>query len=855
MFWHKRNAGRQVLRHAFPMVICLAVLAANICHAAPSAKAADADVRGSQDLSLTRPWLPRLMPLTDDQRKVLAAFDARFRVPDVHPNGRGVDAATMAGLRKTIREDYGIHVERGRLVGKPIEYREADGGNHVPSDGIKMLDVMGTINRLADAYADATPGQVEELKSLFLDVCRHILDQGLTEGAPIARSPFGIPSSMYGWFGQSAGIFKLRQVLDEAGLLLPMSRAVAYWQNRSWLNEVPDPNNSDEWRCGYWHDLMVAIAAMPDTPEKWQRLSAALRYISLNITTGDAFSQALPPSGEFNHHGGFHLAYSYAMEKALDVVGRLHQSGLDVSAEAHERLRAYGRTTAWLVLDGTVATNLLLRSGGPEGKKSVADELRALADLGPSNASGTIDPEMAALYLAVIKNDSDGAMDKDAQRYRRAGISAAELSGAMAMPNRPALVWRTPGTLVSAAAMRPDFRGFEMYAWTQSNIQGRYSVYGSVMALQAGRKPAAAGYLPEQGWNWSLWPGATTFLADDVELTPRSNLGYGGNRSAVGGVNVLSKQTSLLDNVAVGSDAAGLFMVDFDSDGVHFRKSVFAVGGHVLVQTSDIGSTRHEPIVTTLYQDHLDDARQASMLEGETLTNANTERSIRVDKPLALRDAEGMDYTVLPVPGQPVPPTLRVLRRHQTWRLPYDRFLKDGFAKGLGKKGPLPENLSTQNYLDQFVPQVGDFALAYIDHGTAPRDAADAYLLTLPSSTAQDPSNTPRLLAQTKAGHAAFDPVTRTYAYAGFEPDTKWNQGPLLGLGRPASVLLREMPDGSLKLSVASWSVKDNAPFILVLKGNWKTSTSGGRAVAKNGETELSIPYASDLPQSLVLRN
>lgn len=803
---------------------------------------------------MARPWLPRLMPLTEDQRRILAAFDAHFRVPDVHPDGRGVDEATMAGLRKAVREDYGIHVERGRLVGKPIEYRETDGSNHAPAGGIAMLDVMRTINRLADAYADASPGQAEELKGLFLDVCRHILDQGLVEGAPISRSPFGIPSSMYGWFGQSAGIFKLRQVLDEAGLLLPMSRAVAYWQNRSWLSEVPDPNNSDDWRCGFWHDLMVAIAAMPDTPEKWQRLSAAMRYVSLNITTGEAFSQALPPSGEFNHHGGFHLAYSYAMEKALDVVGRLHQSGLDVSAEAHERLRAYGRTTAWIVLDGTVATNLLLRSGGPEGKKPVANELRTLADLGPTNASGTIDPEMAALYLAVIKNEKNDATDNDAQRYRRAGIAAAELSGAVAMPNRPALVWRTPGTLVSAAAMRPDFRGFEMYAWTQSNIQGRYSVYGSVMVLQAGRKPVTPGYMPEQGWDWSLWPGATTFLAGDLELTPRSDLGYGGNRSPVGGVSVLSNQVTLLNNVAVGSDAAGLFMVDFDSDGVHFRKSVFSVGGHVLVQTSDIGSTRPEPIVTTLYQDHLDDAQQASMLEGETLTNANTDRSIRVDKPLVLRDVEGMSYTVLPVPGQSAPPTLRVLRRHQTWRLPYDKFLKEGFAEGLGKHGSLPKNLSTEEYLDQFVPRAGDFALAYVDHGTAPRDAADAYLLTLPSSTTRDTSDMPRLLVQTRAGHAAFDPVTRTYAYAGFEPDTTWKQGPLLRLGRPASVLLREMPDGSLKLAVASWSVKDTAPFILVLKGNWKTSASGGRAVAKNGETELSIPYVSDLPQSLVLR-
>lgn len=825
------------------ILILTALLATQLVGFAQSAATEDV-----VDISRGRPWLPALAPLTAEQQNTLDAFNKAFRVPDVKPSGKGVKPEELAALRKKVREEYGIHWEGTVLQGQPIAFfgKQAK----LPSSPY-LRDVVATINGVVAAYGKASPAQENELKEMFLDLCRHILRAGLVEGAPPSKfsgSVLPIPSANYAWLNQTRGIVSMRPVLAEEGLLLPMMRAVSWWANPDWLDETPKPNNSDLWRCGHWLDLDRSIAAMPDSPEKWQRLMAMVRFFSNNIVVGDA----LPPSGEFAHHWGFHLAYSYAMPFVLRDALSLHQAGLELSSAARERLRAYGRTVTWMLMNDAYYTmNLSLRPGGL-GRKAMAGELRLLADLGEPDQSGPIDREMAALYLACAK---PAAKDEAAARYRVAGIAPTLLTGALALPTRPGLVWRRPETLVAVAGMRPHFRGFEVYGWNQC----RYPINGSVMVLKAGGEQPMPGFELERGWDWSLWPGATSVIESDAMLQPRRGLGYGGNRNPVGGVCVLANSdSSACDYLRQGADAAGLFMVDFDAgQRVTFRKSVFVVGGHVLVQTSGINSTRKEPAVTTLYQNHLDQTNQVSMLDGQALTGVATDLNIHLDQPHALTDAVGMNYRVLPVPGRTVQPALRVLRRHQTWRMCNDRYVKpECKEKAQQYKASFPPKLSSDEFLNLYQTLEGDFAVAYFDHGSAPKDAADAYVLT-PDPAKDSRSELPIILTQTKAGHAAFDEATRTYAYASFEPGVTWESGPLRRTGRPAAVLLREMPDQSLKLSIASWDLKNTASFSLTLKGAWQVlaaQTNRIAATMADHDTILDIPYTGDMPQTLTFK-
>lgn len=138
-----------------------------------------------------------------------------------------------------------------------------------------------------------------------------------------------------------------------------------------------------------------------------------------------------------------------------------------------------------------------------------------------------------------------------------------------------------------------------------------------------------------------------------------------------------------------------------------------------------------------------------------------------------------------------------------------------------------------------------------------PKDAADAFVLT-PATAKTDKTELPVILAQTKSGHAAMDAASRTYAYASFEPEVKWESGPLGRTGRPAAVLVREMPGDSLKLSLASWDIKNIAPFSLTVKGVWQVLDAEVNAVTAttaNHETHLEIPYLGDMPLTFQLKH
>lgn len=847
---------------------CLFVAVLSCVPAWLAAEAAASSAPGEDvvDLSKGRPWLPPLAPLTEAQQHVLTAFSRAFHVQEVVPDGKGVAADELKTLRKKVREEYGLRRDGAVLRGHPFGFFR---GSEKTGKGaaVSLPELVATINQVVAAYGRASREQESELREMFLDLCRHILNEELIEGAVPSQFPgalFPIASANYGWLHQSRGIISMRSVLADAGLLLPMMRAVSWWANPDWMDEVIKPQDSDFWRCGHWLDLERSIAAMPDSPEKWQRVTVMMRFFSSSIVGGDA----LPPSGEFSHHGGFHLAYSYAAGFVVGHTLRLHQAGLEVTPEARERLRAYGRTTAWLLMDERFAVNLALRPTSL-GSKSIAGELRTLADLGESGTAEPIDREMASLYLACTR--ADPAKDEAAARYRAAGIAPTVLHGALALPVRPGLVWRTPETLVSVAAMRPDLRGFEAYSWSQT----RYVLNGSVMVLKSGSEPLIPGFELDKGWNWSLWPAATSLLENDVALTPRALLRYGGNSIPVGGVCTLGATASVNAQLQQGPDAAGLFMVDFNGndDAATFRKSVFAVGGHVLVQTSGIDSKRKPaqaaPCVTALYQDHLATPEQASVLNGRPLAGARVAEEVAMDRPHSLTDAVGMNYVALPVPGAPRKPVLRVLRRHQSWRTLDARFIQRGFEPktdldrilanvAAGKSrwpNALPKEVSTAEFLNHFIPQEGDFALAYFDHGAAPENAADAFVLT-PEPAKAAGSALPVILEQTKSGHAAFDETTGTYAYAAFEPEVDWTTGPLARTGRPVAVLIRNMPDRTLKLAVASWDLKNADDFTLTLNGVWKLAAlvEGISATARNGATELKSRYSGDMPQTVELQ-
>src|SRR5690606_38647363 len=119
------------------------------------------------------------------------------------------------------------------------------------------------------------------------------------------------------------------------------------------------------------------------------------------------------------------------------------------------------------------------------------------------------------------------------------------------------------------------------------------------------------------------------------------------------------------------------------------RKSFFFLGNRIIALGTDIeNDDANHPTETTLFQRHLKRRDMAMMLSTEgVLTGFPLERTICTEEFVWMTDPQGNGYVV--PPGQ----TLKVSRQRQT--------------------SPHQKN-------DE--PTVGDFAVAWLSHGSAPRD-------------------------------------------------------------------------------------------------------------------------------------
>jgi hypothetical protein len=592
---------------------------------------------------------------------------------------------------------------------------------------------------------------------------------------------------------------------------------------------------------------------LPDGPDKLRRIHLMQGYLSQLIEGG-----AIRPTGEMIFHGAFHLAYSYAMPANLGHIANMKKAGFPLSKAAQEHLYSYGRVVAHILMENKLSPNMWMRAGST-GYLDRSGDLMQLADMGDPGDSGPLNREMAGLYLAVVeqqtplpetgpnqmRNKQRNAIKAGAvQRYQAAGISPASLEECLPLPARPGLVWRSGDWMISAAGMRPGFGGIEMYGWAAPPCNA-YTCNGSVLVMRKGDPRHAVGFEPANGWDWSLWPAATTLVKRDAELTSRRSLAGGRNESPIGGVLA----------VGHGQDAAGLFSMsykgrDFQGDELTFCKSIFTFDGRVLVMTSGITSASPFPCATTLYQEFLDHP-------------ASTMGELPADAPL--KAPSGFRYAVLS--GTQTGSTLRVLNRHQSWRNPVPARVKPGvsyppllnllgfhqFAPWRNLPSPSKQALSasTEEMLNDFVPGEGDFAVAYLDHGVKPTNAACAFLMSVSGELNADSIRVKRLDGD---AHYAYDEAAKSWVYASFKPDTTWMDcGVVKHVGRSAALLVKE-DNGLLQLTLASWEEANSEAYSVTLAGRWSVTAGPASAKAEADETILTVPYVGDQSRQVVLK-
>lgn len=786
---------------------------------------------GVNDLSVGRPWLPPLAPLTADQIALLQQYDKEMRFPTATPNGSGADMAKIDTVEKRIRDLW--HITRdasGKVTGDPLA---TQAGKGVPfyDPGTQQttsdcLLVMGL------AYQKATPEQVARIQPLYLDLAEHMLNEFARQKSypPITQAWF------YNWPNQfTVAVFGMTTILQQGGLLERLMRDLPFWTNPRWLDESIHTLDSDDLRICRWREISYSIAYLPMGPEKWQRFKAAERYFN-GLLNQDNGGTAFPASGEFSHHSNLNLDYNYAIHSFFwGDFKALLRAGMTFGPATRERLRAYGRLCVWSGFANWnwsaghwelwYPGNINLRPGYVRGWSSKGElPLNELATMGAIDGSGPFDAQCARFYLAMYPGDNGQPKGAATADFLGKGHKPQELVGVMALPYRPAMIWRNQDTVVSVAGLATGRYGYEDYG---GNEQSRYICNGSVQIYRGKDPQGLASYRNGPGWNECMHPGATSLLETGPDINwPGARCSNG---SPVGGICLLGGNAAVAANLQTGSDTAGLFCIEFantDQMRVQFRRSVVAFGNQLLVLTSGIGRYKGynpvtlPPAITALYQSALPDpAKLATSVDGETQTSLTAETTYALDKPRTLVDPQGAQYIVLPVPGAAAQPTLRVARRNQSWT---------AFNK----------TVST-----------GDCAVAWLDHGTG-TGGSGAHVVRPLDANRYAGVALPQILLQSGAAHAAFDADTKTYAYAAFADNLSWaGAGPLLQTSQTAALLVREMGPGLLRVSVASWRppMPSNDVIAFKLAGAWKlqAAAAGVSAVPDGSATQVVVARAA----------
>jgi chondroitin-sulfate-ABC endolyase/exolyase len=749
----------------------------------------------SKNWNLNRPWLPKYIPadkLTAGQRKSIETVKKRVLPHLQWTNMRKY--GSFEQLKKEF-ESYGISRKNGIITGKPIQC----GRN-------AFLPVKGAIDfnkkyiwtsiKLYSAWKkEKSPANKVEAAKMFNLLSEHFMDQGWQEG-----------NNNMGWLGNGydirywpCSIIKMAQVLDQAGIRDDMLKSAAWFMMG---NEVvkPKPHSSTDQFYNYSSNYPALTVMLKNEGQIFMRLMGFKLYLDRMITADLPFG----PDGTIHHHGGHHLGYGGYSPPILIAtqIAPLHNTIFAIAHETMERLRKYTRTYEFQNVGGKCLPNMYLRSGTLAGVDPAGCAL-GLAEMGAADGK-TPDPEMAGIYLNCVKKNTPAA-----EGFRRKGIKPLQQTGHMNLNFSATGLHRRKDWLVAAVGMVKGFRGLEIYGWMEANNYGRYARNGSVWPARPGRHGFTL-----NGWNQNFWPGATSVVRPACELFEGYTMFH--NQSPLaGGTNM---------------DGNGVWGMDFIGNDVHFKKSAFMFDDRVTVITTNINKANPKPkgssgadAVTTLFQQELEKKSMPITVNGKKITTLPFAETLPAGKAAKLVDVIGNAYYIWPG-SSPV----KMLRRHQQWTYMFKRYLKN-------KKNNPCKNIRRKQYREKplqanekyYNPTESDFALAYFDHGKAPKNAECVYTL-LPfagkTGLAEFISAKPvDILQKNGNAHIVYDKPSKTYGYVVFNAEASL-KGPLASVSRPCFVMVKP-ENGKYKISVAITDRSNPGIVTLRIKGISKPVT------------------------------
>ncbi|AOW08570.1 chondroitinase family polysaccharide lyase [Flavobacterium gilvum] len=720
----------------------------------------------------------------------------------------------MASLKERFAAT-GIFENGTTIKGLPLIPTKDDTYFYFSGQGSKTYNEIRPFGQLiqdiAKAYATTSNQKdKEELLDMFLLASRYFLDQGWQEGASnICRDVI-----YYATRELTPAFYIMKQPLHEAGILPQIERSL------QWINNFGRIVNDDKVvDVDFLNTQSFGFLLQPflnnDKAKQVTLLNAYSSYLSIILSQKEK-AEGFRTDGTVWHHAGHYPAYGIG---AFSTMGNnlylLSGTGFKISKAGHENFKKALMATA-------IYSQLYDTGFGNDGRHPFVGSIISLksafldmAKAGNPQGTSAIDKDLAGAYIRLWKEDKDNVA-----LFTKEGIKSQQMPGYTVFPYAATAVHRHSDW----AAL---IKGYSKYLWASeiyvgNNRYGRYPANGTIELLNnEGEK--GSGFVQE-GWDWNRYPGATVIHLPFEKLeSPKSLLMFLSEQSFVGAATLTNNGVFgfILDE-SKGSNSDGLTAdrsVGFEGK-LKAKKSVFSFGDKLICIGTDISAVDKEyPVQTNLFQTFLKDDAIPVYTDAGAVSSfpISTEAGKRIVDPF------GNGYYVISQQN------IQMSKKKQQSYL-------GTYSVNNGPKSPETAIKKTE----------GDFAAAWIDHGTAPQDASYQYVIypfmssndqqNFKAKTEADAANYKIIRADNKA-HIVLDKTSNTMGCVFFEAG-KYDDILIREVSDPSILMLQQKADNALTLGAVqpdlnfSKGNETRSGFIaysepvtltIILNGKWKT--------------------------------
>ncbi len=604
-------------------------------------------------------------------------------------------------------------------------------------------------------------------ESRFNDVFDYMLDQGFAYGSSMGTNHhYGYDTRDY-----PKAMWLMRESLASSGRYGDAFKTVEYWSGlpvtRVAQRVVWPDGIVDAWNTLSMFKLTAAM--MSATPAgRLRAMQCFTRWMSASTEFSPGTVGGIKPDGTHFHHGGLYPAYAKDAFAGLNPYFELIQgTSFVLTPDARKNLkltmqtmRNYSNLAEWGI--GVCGRHPFTNVAVASGAIQCMGNLARMGDL--SGNGDAVDRELAADFLRL-----NSGVTGDLKTYFE-GLSIAKASapqGFWAYNHACLGVLRRDGWMVSLKGYNTDVWGSEIYA--SDNRYGRYQSYGSIQIFAGGNPVSNAGSGYRQaGWDWNRLPGATTLHLPNARLNSpnsgslmeKSTENFSGASSLLGRYGVFATK--------IKEKSRTNFTPSFVA-----RKSAFCFDNHIVCIGSGISNTNTtDSTETTLFQ--LSALQpDAVKINGQSYAEFPFDKTIRSGSLTHLVDNQNIEYYI------PAQQTIRV-------------------QKGTQQSNDNKSKAATS----------GDFAVAYLQHGVSPSNAAYEYMIHILPDDAErsaiQSGGLPYVVhSRDNTAHVVTDNATGITAYACFEKYTPANDMFVTSVDAECLLMINKRHEDTLQVSVA----------------------------------------------------